>query len=629
MTGQQLTFGELRQLLTVKQARWTIDPAVNDVDIVPVHPLGVLDATRLVPIGQVARLDLKQILHIPPANPFLLQRRIDLNILPATFRPQASALPPAVVPAVVGSARETVVDWRNRWGWPWITTVQDQGLCESCWTFGATALVESMVRIEHAVWSKRSEGDVHDGMGCHCGDRGWPDLALNWIQANGLADPDCYPYKTDNSPYNPTPDRSGRTVRINDYITIGDVEQQKVWLDTVGPLTACFEIFQDFDAYHSGVYHHVYGSSRGLHCILIVGYDDNQGCWVVKNSWGTAWGNKGYILLGYGEVSIDTWGKYGLQYSNPDPWTKRRLHSGVFVESGNGALHCNFDMLATTNGNQIQYWWRNNSVDRSWQQASRFGNDAAVCPTLTQTTYNRNFEFVHLTTSNQLHHWILDQATGQWADGGIFGPTDAAGVPGFIQSNYGAPGNFEVVVRTADGRLNHWWRTNGAPWTWYDGGRFGSNVLLSGPALIQSNYGRQGNFELVCVLNTGQMQHWWRDNDNGRVWNAGPTFGSGIYSPPCMIEGQYGMGNELMVGNFELCVAVGGQIQYWWHDNVSGMGWHQSATFGHDVQAVVGLIESSYGFNLEVVVLRTDQMLQHYWRDGNGWHEGVVIGSAR
>jgi hypothetical protein len=182
-----------------------------------------------------------------------------------------------------------------------------------------------------------------------------------------------------------------------------------------------------------------------------------------------------------------------------------------------------------------------------------------------------------------------------------------------------------VVVRTADSKLNHWWRDGSG---WHDGGRFGSNVILSGASLIQSHYGGKNNFELVCVLKSGKMQHWWRDNDHGMTWNAGPTFGSGVSSPPCMVEGQFGASDEKKVGNFELCVAVGGKVQHWWRANYSDMLWRKSDTFGHDVQAVAALVEGSYGFNLEVIVLRTDNKLQHYWRDGAGWHEGVIIGSA-
>ena len=50
--------------------------------------------------------------------------------------------------------------------------------------------------------------------------------------------------------------------------------------------------------------------------------------------------------------------------------------------------------------------------------------------------------------------------------------------------------------------------------------------------------------------------------------------------------------------------------------------WIFEATFGQDVKYVWWLIESSFGFELEVIVERTDGLLQHYWRDGTGCHEG-------
>jgi hypothetical protein len=301
------------------------------------------------------------------------------------------------------------------------------------------------------------------------------------------------------------------------------------------------------------------------------------------------------------------------------------------IESGNGQLYRNFEMLATVGGGgMVQHWWRDNDPGSfPWHTAyAPFAGDAAVCPTLTATTYNRNFECVFLTTGSRLHHWWFDQVAHKWNDGGVFGPTDAAGVPGFIQGNYGAPGNFEVVVRTADGRLEHWWRQNGPPWTWSKSVRFAQNVAYSGASLIQSSFGNQGDLNLVCVLNTGQMQEWTRDDDHGLTWNAGATFGGNCSSGPCMIEGQYGLNDELGHGNFELCVAVGGQVQHWWRNNNGDRAWRQSATFGQNVEAVVSLVEGSFGFNLELIVLRTDRKLQHYWRDGAGWHAGVIIGSA-
>jgi hypothetical protein len=52
------------------------------------------------------------------------------------------------------------VDWRSRFGRNWITSVRNQANAPNCWAFAATALVEAMVRIEHCLWSSRSEGDM-------------------------------------------------------------------------------------------------------------------------------------------------------------------------------------------------------------------------------------------------------------------------------------------------------------------------------------------------------------------------------------------------------------------------------------------------------------------------------------
>jgi len=633
MPTRTLLVKNLRKTLSSTKAKWTVNLHLRDSDKLPRYSLGG-DTKGLLSADKISKLNFKKVLQQLPGNPYLLRRRLDLGILdkkmiskayPSLIQPDTLTLPP------MGGTTPTSVDWRNRWGWPWITTIRDQNGCNACWAFAATALVEAMVRIEHCVWPVLSEGDVHKGMGAVCANLGGSGTALDWIADHGLADPGCFAWTNADIPYNPTADRSGRSVRCPKPAYIGNTADQKKWLDTVGPLVTWFDVWTDFFGYGNGVYHkqnmigNTANKSEGGHFMLVVGYDDTQNCWIVKNSWGNSWGENGYARIGYGETGIDTYAKISLQNVNPDPWTKRRYHNGNLLESGNGGNHRNFEMLATI-GAKIQLWWRDNAAaTMPWNHTASFGsNDATACPTFISTTFNRNFECVYPTNGNRLHHWWFKQPGGPWYDGGIFGPVDTAGIPGLVQSNYNAPGNFEVVVRTADNRLNHWWRDGGG---WHDGGRFGSNVAYSGPSLIQSHYGQQDNFELVCVLYTGQMQHWWRDNDGGMSWHQGTTFGSGVASPPCMIEASFGEGDETQVGNFELCVAVGGKVEHWWRYNHGDMIWRKSATFGHNVKSVVGLIQGSYGFNLEVVVLRTDNKLQHYWRYGGTWNEGVVIGS--
>ena len=58
-------------------------------------------------------------------------------------------------------------------------------------------------------------------------------------------------------------------------------------------------------------------SEHGLHAMLIVGYSDRQEVFIVRNSWGTSWGDKGYGYVPYDYICNDDFnflgplGKYG------------------------------------------------------------------------------------------------------------------------------------------------------------------------------------------------------------------------------------------------------------------------------------------------------------------------------
>jgi len=635
------TFGELTVALEDPAVAWQTDlrrPADQEL---PQRSFGA-SAEGLPRPEQIEALDLGEVLD-PGTNPFLAVRRVERQLVTAgAVRERISprvlrriGLDDALedleaAPPPAGGVAAAVVDWRNRWGQNWITSVRDQDPCNACWAFSGVALVEAMVRIECATWTRFSEGDVHRGVGAQCPDYGYLQNVSIFLYNNGIADLGSFPWRTDDPPYTPTPDRGGRSVRGPGFTWMDPGQDAKDWIDTVGPLITWLEVYQDFLGYRSGVYQRTnvpWNTLAGTHFMLVVGYDDAQQAWLCKNSWGTDWGMSGYCWVRYGEVGIDRYTKTGVREMDLDPWSKRRLHNGNLYEGANGALHRNLEAVGA-NGQRVLHRRRDGGPPWAWSTGSSFADDAAVCPTLIGTTFNRNIEIVYLTTGSRLHHWWTGgSGTGTWNDGGTFGPADCQGVPGFVQGDYGAPGNFEIVVLVAGGQLQHVWRDGS--FVWQDGSRFGSDLVLSGPALVQGTLGDpHGNLECVGVRNDGSMQHFWRDEPTG-TWYAGDVFGVGVGSPPVMIQGQSGMGDETgPPGNFELCVAVGGQVEHWWRFNAGDMAWRKSAQFGHDVQAVAGLCEGSWSMNLEVIVLRTGQQLQHYWRDGTGWHEGPVIGPA-
>lgn len=235
---------------------------------------------------------------------------VDEADLAAAMAPQASVEAPNFAPEV---------DWRNRNG-NHVTPVKNQAGCGSCVSFCVVATVESMASIESGQFLDLSEADLHfcSAHGPSCGGW-WPNRAYDEVKGRGVADEACFPYPVDGSGnVNPAcaacGDRDARAVRINESKAISNITERKNWISNVGPCSAVIRVFDDFFAYGSGVYRHVVDNNpdtpddveRGLHCVEVIGYSEAEQCWICKNSWGTAWGDQGFIKIGYGEIGIDT-----------------------------------------------------------------------------------------------------------------------------------------------------------------------------------------------------------------------------------------------------------------------------------------------------------------------------------
>lgn len=108
--------------------------------------------------------------------------------------------------------------------------------------------------------------------------------------------------------------------------------------------------------------------------------------------------------------------------------------------------------------------------------------------------------------------------------------------------------------------------------------------------IIQSNFGTQGNFEVV-VLEGGQPVHYWRANDDSvHPWSRGRSFGSGATGAPALIQSNFGS-----KGNFEVVVREGSQLRHYWRDNdETTLSWHQGALFGNNVASDPCLIQSNF-----------------------------------
>jgi hypothetical protein len=97
--------------------------------------------------------------------------------------------------------------------------------------------------------------------------------------------------------------------------------------------------------------------------------------------------------------------------------------------------------------------------------------------------------------------------------------TGVTGIPSLIQGRFGTRGNFELVVPLQGGGLAHFDRNNDdASFPWFGPNPFGNNFgTFASVSLIQSNFGQPGNLELVAN-DEGELMAFFRDSGPAFHW---------------------------------------------------------------------------------------------------------------
>ena len=235
--------------------------------------------------------------------------------------PQRSALS---APNTTSSATLTApasLDWRNVGGYPYVTPVRDQGNCGSCWAFATTAALESNALIIMGDGTDRSEQVLVSCSGAGSCNGGYIDRASNYINNTGLPPESYYPYTQANgSCSTAAAGWQNYTSRITSWHYVGGttsptLDQIKAELSTYGPLVTTMDVYADFFYYTGGIYQYTSGSYQGGHAVLIAGYDDVGQYFIVKNSWGSGWGESGFFKIAYSELnSVVYFGDWTIAY---------------------------------------------------------------------------------------------------------------------------------------------------------------------------------------------------------------------------------------------------------------------------------------------------------------------------
>lgn len=193
----------------------------------------------------------------------------------------------------------------------YVTPVKNQGQCGSCYAFSTTGSLEGQVFKKTGKLPQLSEQNILDcsksygNMGCR---GGWMDFAFKYIRDNkGIDSENGYPYYARELGY--CYYRANYNIACDSgYVDLpqGDENALKTAVATIGPISVAIDAtHRSFQSYRSGVYYEpACGNTlRSLdHAVLVVGYGSEGGYdyWLVKNSWGTSWGEGGYIKMARG-----------------------------------------------------------------------------------------------------------------------------------------------------------------------------------------------------------------------------------------------------------------------------------------------------------------------------------------
>lgn len=201
----------------------------------------------------------------------------------------------------------------SRTEWPFCPfNILDQGKCGSCWAFGCAEALSDRYCIAtngsfHEDLSPQHlvSCDWEGNFGCN---GGIPRLAWDFLEFSGLPTLSCLPYTSgkagesgkctkkcaDGSPY-----PKSYKVKLLSVKAYKSEKEIQAAIREQGPVETGFQVYEDFMTYKSGVYHHVAGKLLGGHAVKIIGWgvEGTEKYWIVANSWGTGWGERGFFRI--------------------------------------------------------------------------------------------------------------------------------------------------------------------------------------------------------------------------------------------------------------------------------------------------------------------------------------------
>jgi C1A family cysteine protease len=175
-----------------------------------------------------------------------------------------------------------------------VSNVKNQASCGSCWAFSAIAALESayLIKGTTVLLSEQQLVDCSGSYGNYGCNGGWMDSAFQYIIDHGITTETAYPYVAKNQ----VCQTDSGSYKLSGFVDVAGCDNLFNALNQQ-PVSVAVDA-SNWSPYRSGVFSNC-GTSVN-HGVLLVGA--NTDYWKIKNSWGTSWGESGYIRLARGNT---------------------------------------------------------------------------------------------------------------------------------------------------------------------------------------------------------------------------------------------------------------------------------------------------------------------------------------
>lgn len=213
--------------------------------------------------------------------------------------------------------------------------IRNQGACGSCWAFAAVSTLETSNAIINGAKADLAEQHALSCSGGGSCYGGWYTPIYDWLGGgkDGLQTEKSLPYQANDNSCK-TKGKTAYEVEtwgwVDEVATQPKVADIKAAMCKYGAITAAVAATPAFIAYSGGTFDEN-SNANVNHAIVLVGWDDNKGAWLLRNSWGTNWGEDGYMWIDYDSNRVGEYAAWAMV--EEDANAKNNNNNGPVVQN--------------------------------------------------------------------------------------------------------------------------------------------------------------------------------------------------------------------------------------------------------------------------------------------------------